>query len=167
MLKQIVRKPKIAWSIIVLVFIIFILLLLIGCIPNTNDGYLGRFADQLTNYPVPDNCSVLEHFELLGKLNGNGNGMDFAAVVLLQAGLETTKNDLIEYYSSVDFVPARGKTHTVELVVEPVEQPGFTNGYIEHQEITFQSIMNYEEHRYYAVIIYDGGYSAGFDLRGN
>ena len=116
---------------------------------------------------MPDNCLVLEHYALLGKLNGNGNGLDFAAVVLLQTNLETTKSDLIEYYSSYDFVPAKGTVHSVELIVEPVNDSDFTSGYIEHRPLTFQSAINHTEYRYYAVIIYDGGYFAGFDLRSN
>jgi hypothetical protein len=36
----------------------------------------------------------------------------------------------------------------------------------EHTPISFKSKMNYEEYNYYVVIIYDGGYISGLDLRG-
>ena len=156
---------------IALVAVILGCLSLFGCIPNINDMYAKKFADQLIQTPAPDDCLVLEHHMALGKLVGNGNNMDFAAVVLLQTGFEITIEDVIEHYSAFDFVPAKGKNRfgqrTVMLDVEQVEQAYFDNEIFVRRELRFENIINSEEYRYYAVIIYDGGYEAGFDLQGN
>ena len=68
---------------------------LLGLLPNMNDMYAKRFSDQLLQCSAPEGSLLLEHYKLIGKLNGNGNGMDFAAVILLQTNMETTKGDLI------------------------------------------------------------------------
>lgn len=161
------QGKRILLYITVVITIVVCFLFLFGYFTNTNDLSLKKFAEQLVQYPLPYDWAILENQNLLGKLNGNGNGMDFAVVVLLQTNKETTINDLRNYYSSFNFKPAKGKSHIVELIVEPVKQSVFTNRYIEHYPLSFHSSMNYEEHLYYAVILYDGGYFAGLDLRGN
>jgi hypothetical protein len=149
-----------------------------GFIPNTNDIYVNRFAKQLFQLSEPESGLIIEHHKLIGKLNGNGNGMDFAAIILLQTNLNTTKDDLIKYYSSFDFAPAKKDSdfgeriagndhrHSVDLIVEEVESAGLKR-YFSNISLTFESTMNHEKYRYYAVIIYDGGYVAFLDLRGN
>jgi len=138
---------------------------LLGYIPNKNDLYATKFAEQLIQCPTPEGTVVLERHKLIGKLNGNGNGMDFAAIILLQTQIKVTTDDLIKYYSSFDFSPAKGKSHIVTLAVEQASQSDFN--YFENRAIKFNSVMNQDTYHYYAIIIYDSGYAAGLDLRGN
>ena len=84
----------------------------------------------------------------------------------------------MNYYSSFYLIPAKRDSdfgeriagndyaHSVDLSVEEVEKAG-PNRYFSNLSLTFDIVMNHEKHCYYAVIIYDGGYVAGLDLRGN
>jgi len=155
------------WSITIAAISIVCGLSLFGYLPNSNDVCLEIFASQLTACPVPTDCLVLEHHKLLGKLNGNGNGIDFASVLLLQTRLDMTADELLEYYSSFNFRPAKHSMYKVDIIVEAVEEESFRNEYIEHISLSFESKMNHDEYNYYAVRIFDGPYNTGLDLRGN
>jgi len=165
------KNKKIFKSILIVIgiMITFVLTLIVFLNANMlyNDLILNSFSKQLYECKIPEETIIIEKHKLCGKLYGNGNGTDFAAIILLQTNFETTKKQVEEYYSSLNFNPAKGKKHTVEIIVESVEQPDFINGYIVNIPLKFQTILKNKDYQYYAVVIFDGGYSAGFDLRSN
>lgn len=134
--------------------------------PTLNNMKLDSFAKQLNSCPLPVGTELLDTRAVCGKLNGNGNGMDFFACILVKSDL--TSEELVKYYSSRGFKAAKKDNHTVDLAVVPMESAQLKSEYLEHEEINFDQIdglMNFSG--YYSVIIYDGGYSGGLDLRGN
>ena len=139
--------------------------------PVINDISLHSFAKQLNEHPLPPITKILEKKEACGKLNGNGNGMDFFACILIQSDL--SKADLKQYYKDSSFNTAKPvrknvDQHTVNVnIVQPTGSILQTD-YVEHQVITFNSLKEVTDFsKYYVVMLYDGGYSADFDLRGH
>lgn len=135
--------------------------------PVLNDIRLSHFADQLSSYPLPENSQLIEEKSVCGKLNGNGNGMDYFACILIKSDLSI--NDIDSYYQSKKYSPARNRNeYPVNVQVIQVSGAKLDTEYIENQEINFQSLNGINNFSgYYVVLIYDGGYSAGFDIRGN
>lgn len=72
------------------------------------------------------------------------------------------------YYSSVTFKCARSDNYgyppEIELHTTTEE---IRSIYLEHQEMKFGKFQKLENsEQYYTVVLYDGGYYAGWDLRG-
>ncbi len=89
----------------ILVVVILVLPLVISSI--INDIGLALFSLQLERCTLPPDTGVLDHAAVCGKLNGNGNGMDFLAVILVQS--EQLQEDLVQYFNSYSFRPVKGK----------------------------------------------------------
>jgi hypothetical protein len=138
--------------------------------PLLNDFALHNFSKQLYNYPLPLHTKILEKHDACGKLNGNGNGMDFMATMLVKSDL--TSNELNDYYSKATFNYAKNestmsKDKIAFEIVKPTS-PNLESDYLEHQGIFFDRLKNINSYsNYYIVILYDGGYSADFDIRGH
>lgn len=135
--------------------------------PIINDFRLNNFAKQLKEYPLPDKTYIVEAQSVCGKLNGNGNGMDYFACILIKSELDIDK--IKEHYSNAVLRPARrGKDHKVKVMVDYVTSPKVESDLIEHRKIYFEKIKKINDYSgYYYVMAYDGGYFSGFDLRGN
>ena len=63
------------------------------------------FCDQLFDMEFPDEITVVEKHKVRGKLNGNGNSMDFLACVLVKTN--KTKEELELMLKNKDFNPVR------------------------------------------------------------
>lgn len=56
----------------------------------------------------------------------------------------------------------------MDVDVVPVNKNKLETKYLEHGEINFNVLQNQSDFNgYYALVIYDGGYSSDFDIRGH
>ena len=115
---------------------------------------------------LPEETVVIKNETRCGKLNGNGNGMDFFSCTLIKSDLSL--NELKQHYSKVAFKAAKkNKGHTVNVDVIPAEYKLVTE-YLERENIYSDELKNMKDYSgYYFVMLYDGGYPANFDIRGN
>ena len=157
--------------------IIFALLILpIFISPIANNITLNSFSKQLYQIELP-NTKVLEKHSICGKLNGNGNGMDFLVCVLVETDL--TFEELKAEFANKKFKHAKlgaamqygelkDESYSVDIDVVKADDKKLHTDYLEHGEIRFGNPENWDDYsKYYALVIYDGGYSATFDIRGH
>ncbi len=144
----------------------FIYISLYFITPIANNVTLNTFAGQIRGDNLPDKAMILAKEARCGKLNGNGNGMDFFVCALLKSDLSI--NELKHYYQTIPFKPARrGREHSVEVDVVPAKYELETE-YYEREAIYFDELKNMKDYSgYYILILYDGGYPADFDIRGH
>lgn len=132
---------------------------------NYNNFVLTRFSSQLFEMDLPEDIYIMEEHKVRGKLNGNGNGMDFFACILVKT--KRLQKELYDYLNNYEFAPAKDH-ETVETEVIKLRSNRLETKYVEHEEIVFETIqneVNFDD--YYVLIIYDGGYSADFDILGH
>lgn len=136
-------------------------------VPIYNNFQLSRFSRQLWDLEFPQGIVVLEEDKENGKLNGNGNSMDYFACVLVKT--EKPQDELEEFLESKKFHRARDhEKECRDKEVVKVESDNLQSKYLEHETITFESLSDETEFQgYYALIIYDGGYDSSFDIRGH
>ena len=136
-------------------------------VPIYNNFQLSRFSRQLWNLEFPQGVVVLEEDRENGKLNGNGNSMDYLACVLVKS--EKTQDELEEFLESKKFYCARDDEEECrDIEVVKVESDILQSKYLKHGTITFEFLSDETEFQdYYALIIYDGGYDSSFDIRGH
>ncbi len=148
---------------LVLAFIYFSLCFIT---PITNNITLGTFAGQIRESNLPLETMIIAKEARCGKLNGNGNGMDFFACALIKSDLSL--NELKHYYQTISLKPAkRGKNHSVEVDVVPAKYE-LESEYYEREAIYFNELKGMQDYSgYYIIILYDGGYPADFDIRGH
>ncbi|WP_371368216.1 hypothetical protein SRRS_18780 [Sporomusa rhizae] len=134
-------------------------------IPLLNDYRLFAFAQQLKT--LPQNITLVESKTICGKLNGNGNGMDFLACILVKSDLSL--EEIQQYYDGIVFQTAKNDVnHKVEKQVLPVKGNKLETEYLEHGSISFDTLKPSPDYsKYYIMLIYDGGYSADLDIRGH
>lgn len=80
---------------------------------------------------------------------------------------ESLQKELYDYLNNYEFAPAKDH-ETVETEVIKLRSNRLETKYVEHEEIVFETIqneVNFDD--YYVLIIYDGGYSADFDILGH
>lgn len=140
---------------------------LIIIVPNYNYFVLKRFSSQLFDAKLPDDISRIDQVDRRGKLNGNGNGMDFFSCILVKT--DRSKDELEDFMKEMKVKPAKDhKSADVDIEVVQMENSQLDTKYVEREQIQFDSIENESSYDdYYALILYDGGYSAGFDLTGH
>jgi hypothetical protein len=131
--------------------------------PLYNDSVLNSFSQQLYNCSLPEETVLVEKHKICGKLNGNGDGMDFLACILIKS--EKTINELEKHFESLEFKGAKTSSKMAEIQILTVMEPELKTEYLENGEITF-SLINSSDQKYYAIVIYDGGYWNFFDGRG-
>ena len=91
-------------------------------------------------------------------------GMDFFACILVKT--ERSQEELRDCLNNQKFIP---KNHEiVETEVIKLQSIQLKTKYVEHEEIEFGTLKNEVNFNdYYVLIIYDGGYSADFDISGH
>lgn len=143
---------------------LFVALLFIN--PVVNNIRLGFFASQINEGHLPEKTVIVEKEASCGKLNGNGNGMDYLSATLIKSELSMDK--LKQHFLSIPYRPARIiNKYDVEIEVLPAMYM-LESLYYERGEIYFEELRSKKDYSgYYIVIIYDGGYSSGFDIRGH
>ncbi len=119
--------------------------------PVINNIRLANFSRQIYTHSLPMQTKILEKQSICGKLNGNGDGMDFLATILIKSDLSL--EDLQKYYSFATVIKQDGVTLKDDCV--------------ENRELKYSALNNINNYEgYYVVYIYDGGYPALFDIRG-
>jgi len=158
------KKPiKFILFISVIVFAILIMITFnIGTFYN--DSVLNSFSKQLYYCKLPEGTVIIEKQNICGKLNGNGDGMDFLACILITS--DKTIDDLEKYFDSINFKGAKSSSKTAKLQVITITNNNLHTEYLEHREIIFNEPIRINDFKYYAVIIYDGGYWNFLDFRG-
>lgn len=92
-------------------------------------------------------------------------GMDFFACILVKT--ERSQEELHNYLNNQEFSPAKDHK-TVDTEVIKLGSNRFETKYVEHEDIVFETIQNEVDFDdYYVLLIYDGGYSADFDILGH
>lgn len=138
------------------IIIVFCLILAISILPwfvnpIINNIRLAQFSRQIYSHSLPRQTQLLEKQCICGKLNGNGDGMDFLATILIKSDLSL--EELQRYYSFATVIKQEG----IILNSEYLE-----NGEIRYSKL--KDVTNFKD--YYVVFIFDGGYPALFDIRG-
>lgn len=82
--------------IVVTVTIILFTLVFIAS-PIVNDNVAKKTANELVEIPLPNNTEFIESIYEAGKLDGNGNGMQYFGAILIKS--ELSLDELKEYYA--------------------------------------------------------------------
>ena len=165
----IVIMPKKYWKIaarIIIGLLAFVIIAPWFLSMGFNNIALWRFSRQLDTISAPTTIALLERKDILGKLNGNGNGMDFLACRLIRTDMG---EDALERSLNLpEFHSARGSDWPVAVEIVPMASAELESDYLEHGRISFDDLSGVQDYTgYYALIIYDGGYDALFDIRGH
>lgn len=129
-----------------------------------NDSVLDSFSQQLYNCSLPEGTVLVEKHNICGKLNGNGDGMDFLSCILIKS--DNTINELEKHFESMEFKGAKASSKIAEIQILAVTEPKLKTEYLENGEITFSNFIDSSDQRYYAIVICDGGYWNFLDGRG-
>ena len=159
---------KILFAIAIIpVLLVFLVVTSFIVAPILNNITLSSFSKQIYNYPLPKNSELVEKKAVCGKLNGIGNGMDFFACILIKTDMSI--DQLKQYYKEKEFKSAKNdKDHAANVEVTSINGEQLSTDYVLHEDVRFSKLKNINDYSgYYAVMIYDGGYSADFDIRGH
>jgi len=156
------RIVKKLFMILVIIILAIIILPWIA-FPISNNIKLYKFSKQLYNCKLPNNTELIDKASVYGKLNGNGNGLDFATVIVLKSELDT--ENIENYYKSRDFHTIKEKDNPPTMEVGVISSGKIDSKLLEHKSFILDE--NSKKDDYYYVIIYDGGYESYFDINGN
>lgn len=53
-------------------------------VPLINNIVVWRMESELKNIPVPKETKQIQHKSIVGKLNGNGNGVNYLATLVVE-----------------------------------------------------------------------------------
>ena len=173
-----ILKKTLKWillSIPVLVIAFFLYIVSLFTIPSIeNDIVLNNFSQQLYQIKLPS-TKVIETYSTCGNLSGTGNGMDFLASVLIETDLtykelkvecEKKKIKQAKPGAAMQYGGYRDESYPVSIDIVNVEDEN--QSIDDDGHIKFKSLENLDDYsRYYALVICDGGYYAGGDLRGH
>lgn len=86
-------------ALIIVAVVLIIPLALAVAITIVNDNIAADLEKQLAEIPLPDGMACVESFSAAGKIVGNGNGMQYLAVMLItgDASLESLQNYYAQY----------------------------------------------------------------------
>lgn len=133
--------------------------------PFLHNYRLSVFTSQFNTLPLPRNTLAIERQATCGKLNGNGNSMDYAACLLIQSSLST--NELESFYSTLRFSAAEEHSnHTPILEIIPLTTAEVPSLYLSHRRLSFSVLQGASDFSgFYALLLYDGSYDSIFDFR--
>ena len=127
------------------IFLIIILPFIIS--PIVNNIFLYIFSNQLKRCPIPKETKFIEQKSVCGKLNGNGNGMNFLSSMVVKSDLSF--EELEKYYKEVEFNSAVDNGYEPTVYVIPVKGEKLDCEVLEHREIYYESlksISNYNDY---------------------
>ena len=140
---------------IFIVIVLFIVVFLISC-PIVNNITASHLINDIEDIPLPQKTHIVEKISQAGKLNGNGNGMQYFGAVLLES--ELSLEDIDQYYASY-------RQTSWDYIVEVQETQDIHA--IEHGHSSFQNDVS--KGHFYIVYSWGKGISPFqyFDLRGH
>ncbi len=105
-------------------------------------------------------CEVIEAKSICGKLNGNGNGMNFMVALLVRAG-DGSEEDIGKAVSAL-----AEKYDDVEKYVTSGNKVVSKN--LEHGELTFDTVL-WQDERYAVIVVYQSHIKGSnpIDIRGH
>lgn len=92
------KRKKVILAIIAILFLLPVIMSVI--ITAVNDSTAASVAKQLKQYALPQDTMYVESISKVGKLSGNGNGMQYYGAMLITS--ELSLEQLKEYYSQYD-----------------------------------------------------------------
>lgn len=124
-----------------IVLAVFLMLIVLTCatIPIANNLIAYGIKKDLERCPLPEGAEFCAAISAAGKLNGNGNGMQYLGAILLQSDLNL--QEIINHYSKF-------RTDDWDYLVQ--EQKGNKVDIVEHKDISFNSPID-ENDSYYVV----------------
>ncbi len=130
-----------------------LLLLTLIASPMINNLSAWKTGQEVGRLPLPPDTEIKERFSRAGKLNGNGNGMQFLGGILVESSL--TLEELQAYYASY------GDSYTVE------RQETRELAMVEHDRAFLETDVS--DGGFYVVYTWGKGISpfCGLDLRGH
>lgn len=145
--------------VIILIAVILLPVIFYVGIVNANNHIAEKIEKDLLKYELPNSTEIIDSVSLTGKLNGNGNGMQYVGVLLVES--ELSEEAIKEHYSAqLDYV-------------EVVRQEDSKLDFIEHGDYSYDGFPGVEGKSYYSVVCYDSNRSDAFgflldlDLRGH
>ena len=123
----------------------------------SNNKELNEYAQNVLDYPLPPNTELIETSQEVTKL-GNGNHCDFVVEVVLETSL--SESEIIEYYSSVEFPPARSEYQGYDGEVGERGWPEPVSPWVDYEQ-------NLSGKAIFTLTVADVGYAPGFDYRCN
>lgn len=142
--------------IVVILIVALLPVLVMGGGHLYNNALLSGMEHDLTDTVSKGNVEMIESRSVCGKLNGNGNGMDFFAAVLVtgtELEVQAVVAALAQAYGDVGYLSQSEAKITVK--------------YLEHESLSY-SHKDYTDGEYYTVYIYDSDLPAfPMDLRGH
>ena len=138
-------------------FILFLLIIgFIIAIPVTNNYCAYQVEKELKETTLPSQTELIESVSVTGKLNGNGNGMQYFGAILIRS--ELSLQELEAYYSGY-------RSNDWEYVVEEQKEQRILAA--EHVELCFDSQI--DDDNYYIVYSWGDGitFFKEMDIRGH
>ncbi len=129
-------------TLVVLLIIIFALPIIsyIGIV-ITNNTIADKIEKDLVAYELPIDTEFVDSISIAGKLTGNGNGMQYMGVILVNSDL--SEEDLKEYYSSeFEYIEVR-KQETAKI------------DFIHARNYSFNSFSEINKDSYYSITCWD------------
>lgn len=135
------------------IIVVLLLCLILGPI-IVNDYNAYRIKEELFFVPLPLDTEMIDSISKAGKLNGNGNGMQYFGAILIKSDLSIEELDY--YYKN------QNNRYHIERQLENVISV------IEHEKVFFHEEMDYQND-YYIVYCWGEGieFFELFDLRGH
>ncbi len=153
-MKLIIRLLRVPLLVLVSIPVLLFLSWLV-LIPAANNLRLSHQERQLVKLPLPEDSRFIEKQSVCGKLQGNGNGMNYLVTMVIESGLSL--EELQEYYYGYEVMKQDGP----ELVSE----------YLEHDSIYYDKLKNIRDYSACYVIYRftsaDLGSLWEWDLRGH
>lgn len=153
-------------KVFIIIGIIFFIIFILACPYIINNITLSNFSKQLFSVSLPSDSILIEKKALCGKLIGNGDGMDFLAVMLIKSSKDL--DELQEHFSVIKYKNARSfKGNGLDIVVQQASFELWINGDVLNNNIDFASLNNISDFSdLYFVILFDSDYFHFFDIRG-
>ena len=147
-------------GIAVLILMAFIILLVVST-PIINNTIAANIERTLKKTPFPDSTELCDSLNVAGKINGNGNGMQFFGAILIKSSLSIEELD--DYYSKY-------REDEYSYIVESQIDAEISKNVNDHGGISFPYLKNMEKFDDF-YIVYTWGSSnyvfSDLDLRGH
>lgn len=129
--------------------VLFCVIAILAVTPIYNNHVAVDTAQELIEYPLPEQTQYVEAVSAAGKMVGNGNGMQYFGAILIQS--ELSLEELQAHYS--DYTVEKQEDSQVRI--------------IEHGEVEFATAVSGEQ--YYIVYTWgsDESIFSELDLRGH
>lgn len=136
--------------------IISLFMMLIIAAPIVNNYSAAGIAKKLRNIPLPEKTEYITSVSKAGKINGNGNGMQYLGCILIKSDLPF--EDVKTYYSGY-------VENEWDCMVD--RQEGQSLDFAEHITISFDTVIQGDN--YYIVYTWGKGNSffSELDIRGH